>query len=135
MIDHYAVNKFIYDTDRNQEFVRRYIEDPAEYVDWYFSERITRLLENESETSAVQVPDDRTREAFKNYDFEFFYQHGAHPFLLWTLMLPVLEAKLDAGEFVLDMSTVPEGVRAENKKPMAYYRAKIEKHGRPYYGY
>jgi hypothetical protein len=99
MIDHYAVNKFVYDTDRNPEFVRRYIEDPAEYVD------------------------------------EYFYQHGTHPFLLWTLMLPVLEAKLASGEFVLDMSTVPEGVRAENRKPMAFYRAKIEKHGRPYYGY
>ena len=33
MIDHYAVNKFCYDTDRNPEFVQRYIDDPEGYVD------------------------------------------------------------------------------------------------------
>jgi hypothetical protein len=133
MIDHYAVNKFVYDTDRNAEFVRRYIEDPAGYVDWYFEQRLGRLLDNESETSSVQVPDDATATALKTYDFAMLYREGAHPFILWTLMLPVIEAKLASGEFVWPQA--PEGARAENRAPMAYYRERILPYGRPSYQY
>jgi hypothetical protein len=133
MIDHYAVNKFLYDTDRNEQFVQRYIEDPAGYVDWYFDVRQTRLLDNESEQSAVTPPDDTTRTALRNYDFTLLYKEGAHPFILWTLMLPIIEAKLASGEFV--SSDAPDDARAENRKPMAYYRERILPHGRPDFRY
>lgn len=133
MIDHYAVNKFLYDTDRNPQFVRRYIDDPASYVDWYFDERMSRLVDNESEESSVKRPDATTEEALKTYDFEFLYKEGAHPFILWTLMLPIIEEKLESGEFKID--EMPDVARAENKKPMAYYREHIKKHGRPYFRY
>lgn len=133
MIDHYAVNKFLYDTDRNEQFVRRYIDDPSEYVDWYFEDRMSRLIDNESEASAVATPDAATTAALKSYDFEYLYREGAHPFILWTLMLPVIEEKLASGEFVIN--DLPDGARAENKKPMAYYRERILPHGRPYFRY
>ena len=133
MIDHYAVNKFLYDTDRNPDFVRRYIEDPVGYVDWYFAERLSRLLDNESERSSVQTPDDATRTALTTYDFALLYGEGAHPFILWTLMLPVIEAKLASGDF--EMPVAPDGARLENRAPMAYYRDRILPHGRPYFRY
>jgi hypothetical protein len=133
MIDHYAVNKFLYDTDRNEQFVRRYIDDPDNYVDWYFDERMSRLLDNESEYSAVETPDGATRTALKTYDFTTLYRDGAHPFILWTLMLPIIEAKLASGEFV--GGDAPDGARAENRKPMAYYRERILPHGRPDFRY
>lgn len=133
MIDHYAVNKFLYDTDRNEEFVGRYIDDPDGYVDWYFTQRLGRLFDNESEKSSVEVPDDQTATALKTYDFELLYREGAHPFILWTLMLPIIEAKLDSGEFVKPQA--PDGARAENRAPMAYYRERIVPYGRPSYRY
>lgn len=132
-MDHYAVNKFLYDTDRNEQFVSRYIEDPAAYVDWYFDERMSRLLDNETERSSVRTPDDATRTALVTYDFATLYRDGAHPFVLWTLMLPVIEAKLASGDFV--SSEAPDGARAENRAPMAYYRERILPHGRPYFRY
>jgi hypothetical protein len=133
VIDHYAVNKFIYDTDRNPGLVQRYIDDPAGYVDWYFTERLNRLLDNESERSSVQLPDDRTTTALKTYDFAYLYGQGAHPFVLWTLMLPIIEAKLASGEFEAPLA--PDGARLENRVPMAYYRERILPHGRPYFRY
>jgi hypothetical protein len=133
VIDHYVVNKFCYDTDRNPEFVQRYIDDPAGYVDWYFAERLNRLLDNESERTSVQRPDDATTTALKTYDFAYLYGEGAHPFILWTLMLPVIEAKLASGEF--ETPTAPDGARLENRAPMAYYRDRILPHGRPSFRY
>jgi hypothetical protein len=133
VIDHYVVNKFCYDTDRNPDFVARYIDDPESYVDWYFTERLNRLLDNESERSSVQLPDDRTTTALKNYDFAYLYGEGAHPFILWTLMLPIIEAKLASGEFETPLA--PDGARLENRAPMAYYRERILPHGRPYFRY
>jgi hypothetical protein len=133
VIDHYAVNKFCYDTDRNPEFVQRYIDDADGYVDWYFAERMDRLLDNESERSDVRTPDDATRTALKTYDFALLYGAGAHPFILWTLMLPVIEAKLASGEF--ETPTAPDGARLENRAPMAYYRERILPHGRPSFRY
>lgn len=133
MIDHYAVNKFLYDTDRNEQFVQRYIDDPGDYVDWYFDQRMSRLLGNENERSSVETPDEATRTALKSYDFTTLYREGAHPFILWTLMLPIIEEKLASGEFVL--AEVPDGARAESRKPMAYYRERILPHGRPDFRY
>ena len=133
MIDHYLVNKFLYDTDRNPEFVRRYIQDPTAYVDWWLAERCNQLLDNPSEGSAVGPLDDATRAALITYDFTTLYREGAHPFILWTLMIPVLEDKLASGEFVI--SEQPADARAENNKPMAYYREHIVAHGRPDFRY
>ena len=133
MIDHYAVNKFLYDTDRNEGFVERYINEPAAYVDWWLEERGNRLLDNETERSAVAVVDDETRRALAEYDFVTLYREGAHPFILWTLMLPVIEAKFASGEW--EVETEPGDARAENRKPMAYYRERIAEYGRPDFRY
>jgi hypothetical protein len=65
--DHYAVNKFVYDTDRNPDFVARYIADPVAYVDWYVENRLSRLLDNESEASSVKALDPATRTALETY--------------------------------------------------------------------
>jgi hypothetical protein len=131
--DHYAVNKFVYDTDRNPDFVARYIDDPVAYVDWYVENRLSRLLDNESEASSVRALDPATRTALETYDFAALYASGAHPFVLWTLMLPVIEAKLASGEFEAPLA--PDGARLENRAPMAYYRERILPHGRPYFRY
>ena len=132
MIDHYAVNKFLYDTDRNEGFVQRYIDDPKGYVDWWLEERGNRLLDNESERSSVAPVDDDTRRALAEYDFVTLYREGAHPFILWTLMLPIIEDKLAKGEW--DVAD-PDDARSENKKPMAYYREHIGELGRPDFRY
>jgi len=133
VIDHYAVNKFLYDTDRNEGFVQRYIDDASTYVDWWLDERGNRLLDNESERSAVAELDEDTRRALVDYDFVTLYREGAHPFILWTLMLPVIEHKLAAGEW--DISDATGDAREENKKPMAYYREHIGEYGRPDFRY
>ena len=133
MIDHYAVNKFLYDTDRTPGFVERYIDAPADYVDWWLAERGSRLLDNESERSSVDAVDDATRRALAEYDFELLYREGAHPFILWTLMLPVIEAKLASGEW--GVAGEPGDIREENRKPMALYRERIGQYGRPDFRY
>ena len=133
MIDHYAVNKFLYDTDRTPGFVDRYINEPETYVDWWLAERGSRLLDNETEQSSVATVDDDTRRALTEYDFELLYREGAHPFILWTLMLPVIEAKLASGEWGVADAT--GDIREENRKPMALYRERIAQYGRPDFRY
>jgi hypothetical protein len=133
VIDHYAVNKFLYDTDRAPDLVARYITDPGEYVDWYVRERLSRLLDNPNEHSSVRPLDDATRRALVDYDITALYAAGAHPFILWTLMLPVIEAHLATGRFAPPHA--PDGARLENRAPMAYYRERILAAGRPSFRY
>lgn len=130
---HYVVNKFLYDTDRNPDYVQRYIEDPSSYVDWWLRERRAQLMDNESENSGVPDLDEGTRRALVEHDFVSLYRWGAHPFILWTLMLPVLQQKLKDGR--LAPPAVPAARRAGGGAAMAYYREHIIEFGRPDFRY
>jgi hypothetical protein len=50
-------------------------------------------------------------------DFEKLYAMGAHPFILWTLMLPVYEKEFPNFRALVD-----------------HYNSKIRPHGRPDFG-
>jgi len=60
---------------------------------------------------------DRLKEAPGERDFEKLYAMGAHPFILWTLMLPVLEKQFPNFRALVD-----------------HYNSKIRPYGRPDFG-
>ena len=108
----YLVDKFIFQVDRSEALLRDYMSDPAALVSRWEKEYAHRVTEIE-ETSGHQFAEEE-RQALASRDFEKLYAMGANSFLLWTLMLPILEKKFP------DFRAVA-----------AYYRDKIKPYGRP----
>lgn len=108
----YLVDKFIYQVDRSEELLQDYIRSPAELVARWEKDCAHKVTEIE-ETSAHHFTDEE-RSALAERDFEKLYAMGANSFLLWTLMLPILEK--DFPDF---------------RAVAAHYREKIRTYGRP----
>ena len=85
----YLLDKFLYQVDRDPAFLESYIDDPAVFLDWWEAERAQRLTEVES--VRVHAFSDEERTAIAEMDVRAMYLLGAHPFILWTLMFPILE--------------------------------------------
>lgn len=111
----YLVNKFIYQVDRNEAALKAYIKDPAAFVAKWEEQEANKL--NEAEETSCHHFTEEERKALAGRDFEKLYAMGAHPFILWTLMLPVLEKEFPNFRALVD-----------------YYNAKIRPHGRPDFG-
>lgn len=108
----YLVNKFIYRVDRNEEMLKAYRRDPAGFVARWEKEQGPML--NESEQTSGHSFTDEERKALAESDFEKLYAMGAHPFLLWTMMLPVFEKEFPNFRALVD-----------------HYNSKIRPYGRP----
>ncbi len=110
----YLVDKFLYRVDRNELALQEYIRDPAGFVVRWEENEGPRLAD--AETTSGHRFSDEERTALATRDFEKLYALGAHPFILWTLMLPVYEREI---------TSFPELVR--------WYNDKIRPYGRPDY--
>ncbi|MBI2360645.1 MAG: hypothetical protein HYV04_17360 [Deltaproteobacteria bacterium] len=108
----YLVDKFIYRVDRNEEMLKAYMADPAGFVARWEKDEAGKL--NESETTSGHNFTDEERKALAERDFEKLYAMGAHGFLLWTMMLPVLEPEFPNFRALVD-----------------FYNSKIKPYGRP----
>jgi hypothetical protein len=108
----YLVNKFIYRVDRNETSLKAYMENPTAFVAKWEEEEGPLL--NESERTNGHRFAEEERKALAECDFEKLYAMGAHPFMLWTLMLPVLEKQFPNFRALVD-----------------FYNSKIKPYGRP----
>lgn len=111
----YLVDKFLYRVDRDEAALKAYIENPVAFVAMWEEEQGAKLNESE-ETSGHRFTEEERR-ALAERDFEKLYAMGAHPFLLWTLMLPVYEKEFANFRALVD-----------------HYNSKIRPHGRPDFG-
>jgi hypothetical protein len=108
----YVVDKFLYQVDADVDLLEQYVSDPAHFVPFWEQEYAPRVTPSERVSGNTLEPAER--EALVAFDFETLYAMGAHPFSLWTIMLPILERSL---------GTFPEVSR--------HYTNAIAKHGRP----
>ena len=86
----YLVDKFLYRVDRDPAWLARYAKEPARCVaDW---ER-TEAHALGPELTSGHAFSDEERGALAARDHLRLYAMGAHPFILWTLMIPLLEER------------------------------------------
>ncbi len=84
----YLVDKFLYRVDRDPAWLERYLRDARGCVrDWEGTE--AHALG--PETTGGHAFTSEEREALATRDYVRLYALGAHPFILWTLMIPALE--------------------------------------------
>ncbi len=108
----YLVDKFIYRVDRDEKMLKDYMADSKGFVARWEKVEANKL--NECERTSGHKFTEEERRALAEKDFEKLYAMGAHGFLLWTLMLPVLQPEFPNFRALVD-----------------YYNSKIKPHGRP----
>jgi hypothetical protein len=108
----YLVDKFLYRVDRSEAALKAYMENPAAFVAKWEEEEAHQL--NDAEQTSAHRFTEEERKALAERDFEKLYATGAHPFILWTVMLPVLEKDFSNFRALVD-----------------YYNSKIRPYGRP----
>jgi len=108
----YLVDKFMYQVDRSEVSLKAYMNDPAAFVAGWEKGQGRRINEQE-ETSGHRFTEEE-RKAMVEQDFEKLYAMGAHPFLLFTFMRPILETQF-----------------SDFRKMVDYYNDKIRPYGRP----
>lgn len=111
----YLVDKFLYRVDRDEKALKAYMENPAAFISKWEEKEGPQLTEAE-QTSAHGFTEEE-RKALAERDFEKLYAMGAHPFLLWTIMLPVFEKEFPNFRALVD-----------------HYNSKIRPYGRPEFG-
>jgi len=87
-VSRYLVDKFLYRVDRDEAWLGRYRRDAAACVAAWEATEAHALG---AETTTGHAFTDAEREALVARDHRRLYELGAHPFLLWTLMIPILE--------------------------------------------
>ena len=96
----YLVDKFLYRVDRSPEALEAYIKDPAALVlEWEETEG--PCLFDGERTSAHRFTEEERR-ALIDRDFERLYAMGAHPFLLWSFMRPVLQREMSDSRLLVE---------------------------------
>ena len=110
----YLVDKFLYRVDRDPAMHEAYGKDPAGFVARWEKEDGPKL--NEAERTSAHALSEEERRALSAMDYEALYAMGAHPFILWTTMLPYLQ-----------------GDEPDFRKVAERYKERIRKYGRPDY--
>ncbi|MFQ5540321.1 MAG: hypothetical protein ACE5FB_07940 [Candidatus Binatia bacterium] len=108
----YLVDKFLYRVDRDESELKAYMENPVAYVANWEKEEGPWL--NKAERTSCHSFTEEERRALAQRDFEKLYALGAHPFILWTMMLPVYEKEFPNFRALVD-----------------HYNSKIRPYGRP----
>lgn len=85
----YYVNKFLFTVDRDPEYLRRYAEDPRNFVAVWEQSIGPKLTP--SETSTVTSFTEAEREALINHDYVALFEMGAHFFLNLTLFIGIYD--------------------------------------------
>lgn len=98
----YYVDKFLYRIDRDADLLAAYMADPEGFVpEW---ETGLGLALHAGESSSPGDPEtglaftQAERVGLQSRDYTALYTLGAHPFLLFTLMIAVFEPEYD--EFI-----------------------------------
>ena len=85
----YYVNKFLFQVDRNPDYLKRYAEDPRAFVATWEQSIGPRL--NEVELSSVHSFTEEERRALVGHDFVALFEMGAHFFLNLTLFIGIYD--------------------------------------------
>jgi len=85
----YYVDKFLFTVDRNPEYLRRYAEDPRNFVATWEQSIGPRL--NEAEASTVHGFTAEERRALVEHDYVKLFEMGAHFFLNLTLFIGIYD--------------------------------------------
>jgi hypothetical protein len=95
-VSRYYVDKFLYRVDRDQQALAAYMADPVAFVTSWETGDGLRLHDGEHSTGLGFTDQERT--ALQQRDYRTLYQLGAHPFILFTLMIAVYAPEYD--EFI-----------------------------------
>ena len=87
----YYVNKFLYTVDRDPDLLKRYSEDPRNFVATWEQSMGPKLLGNDVEASTVHGFTDKEREALINHDYVALFEMGAHFFLNLTIFIGIYD--------------------------------------------
>ena len=87
----YYVNKFLYTVDRDPDLLKRYADDPRNFVATWEQSMGPKLLMNEGEASTVHAFTDAEREALVNHDYVALFEMGAHFFLNLTIFIGIYD--------------------------------------------
>jgi hypothetical protein len=85
----YYVNKFLFQVDRNPEYLKRYAEDPASFVAVWEQSIGPRLTEVEASTVHGFTAEERR--ALVEHDYVALFEMGAHFFLNLTLFIGIYD--------------------------------------------
>ena len=85
----YYVDKFLFQVDRNPEYLERYAKDPVNFVATWEQSIGPRL--NEVEASTVHSLTEAERKALVEHDFVALFEMGAHFFLNLTLFIGIYD--------------------------------------------
>jgi hypothetical protein len=85
----YYVNKFLFQVDRNPDYLKRYSEDPANFVAVWEQSIGPRLTEVELSTVHSFTPEERR--ALVEHDYVALFEMGAHFFLNLTLYIGIYD--------------------------------------------
>jgi hypothetical protein len=96
-VSRYLVDKFLYRVDRDERALSEYMIDPFGFVAVWETGDGLRLHEGEVSTGLSFTDEERT--ALQERDYRTLYQLGAHPFILFTLMIAVYQPEYD--EFIV----------------------------------
>ncbi|MCS6759363.1 MAG: hypothetical protein MO852_10535 [Candidatus Devosia euplotis] len=86
----YYVNKFLFQVHRNPDYLKRYAEDPVNFVSTWEQSIGPHL--DEVEHSTVHSLTDAERKALFEHDFAALFEMGAHFFLNLTLFISIYDA-------------------------------------------
>jgi hypothetical protein len=111
-VSRYLVDKFLYRVDRNESEHEAYSSDPRRFVSTW--ETTVGPEVTESETTSTHGFTTEERRALEEHDYITLYRLGANPFLLWTMMLPILQRR-----------------EPDERKVAREYRDAIKPYGRP----
>jgi hypothetical protein len=81
----YLVDKFLYHVDRDAVAFQAYFADPAGFVERWDT-TVSAALDRAERMTTLHFTDEE-RTALATVDYAALYAGGAHPFILWTLMV------------------------------------------------
>ncbi|GAB4511806.1 MAG: hypothetical protein Tsb0019_07660 [Roseibium sp.] len=87
----YYVNKFLFTVDRDPELLKRYAEDPKNFVATWEQSIGPKLLGNDVEASGVHAFTEAERKALVEHDYVALFEMGAHFFLNLTLFIGIYD--------------------------------------------
>lgn len=87
----YYVDKFLFTVDRDPEYLKRYTEDPRNFVAVWEQSIGPSLLGNSVEASSVHSFTLQEREALINHDYVALFEMGAHFFLNLTIFIGIYD--------------------------------------------
>ena len=90
----YYVNKFLFQVDRNPEYLKRYIEDPRNFV--AVCEQSIGPKLNDAEITTVHSLSVDERRALVEHDYVALFEMGAHFFLNLTIFIGMYDEAFTA---------------------------------------